>query len=147
MFSYFEHRRLPSLKALSFQRAQHRLDSYKQKHAPLLGRRVRYCCGWPNCICFGPILFETSVASQNLRLLGFREEARVAACVACVQEQTCARPTGASDGDTDGIAFLTSYPQELQRRTTECMVQPLPILTNFLARMSRVRVPCACLSL
>ena len=58
-----------------------------KSHAPLLGRRVRYSCGWPNCIGFGAILFETSVGSQNLRLLGFREEARVTACVACVQEQ------------------------------------------------------------
>lgn len=63
-------------------------------HSPLLGRRVRYSCGWPNCIGFGAILFETSVGSQNLRLLGFREETRVTACVACVQEQTCARSEG-----------------------------------------------------
>lgn len=65
-----------------------------KSHAPLLGRRVRYSCGWPNCIGFGAILFETSVGSQNLRLLGFREETRVTACVACVQEQTCARSEG-----------------------------------------------------
>ena len=65
-----------------------------KSHAPLLGRRVRYSCGWPNCIGFGAILFETSVGSQNLRLLAFREEARVTACVACVQEQTCARSEG-----------------------------------------------------
>ncbi len=58
-----------------------------KSHTPLLGRRVRCSGGWPNCIGFGAILFETSVGSQTLRLLGFREEARVTACVACVQEQ------------------------------------------------------------
>ncbi len=65
-----------------------------KSHAPFLGRRVRYSSGWPNCIGFGAILFETSVGSQNLRLLGFREEARVTACVACVQEQTYALSEG-----------------------------------------------------
>jgi hypothetical protein len=48
-----------------------------KSHAPLLGRRVRYSSGWPNCIGFDAILFETSVGSQNLRLIGFREETRV----------------------------------------------------------------------
>jgi UMF1 family MFS transporter len=58
---------------------------------------------------FGAILFETSVGSQNLRLLGFREEARVTACVGCVQQQTCAR--------SEGNYFPTQLGLSVLRRT------------------------------
>ena len=92
-------------------------------HTPS-GQTSEVLLWWPNCIGFGAILFETSVGSQNLRLLGFREETRVTACVACVKEERRAdqRPEKGSLGEECGAVFRSAAQVRLALRWCSCAV-------------------------